>query len=233
MFLSKPQPVMAVIMTPLVLTVAAILACSSGQADEPKLTPSKIAPNDDGGKKASAATTKESNKIEMSVSEPQLRKPDPVLLPDFAYWELKALYKNQSKEEIVLSPFVSLKVYDADDKPVENDVFIAAGFTAEEWMPMVEKQFLVIPPGKSREVEVNLADNRSPGETIGWEFKKPGTYRIVVTYNHNRKSFAADYLNDRFFFTDDALKKAKLPERLWNRAVEMERSVEFKLKIKP
>jgi hypothetical protein len=111
-------------------------------------------------------------------------------------------------------------------------VFIRAGFTAEEWMAMVEKQFLIIPPGKSREVAVNLADNRSPGSTIGWEFKKSGTYRIVVTYNHSRKTFAADYVNDRFFFTDDALKKAKLPERLWNRAVEMERTVEVMLSIK-
>ncbi|HEV3387299.1 MAG TPA: hypothetical protein VG097_20945 [Gemmata sp.] len=231
MLLSKPKPGMAVLISPLVLTLAAILLCDSGQAEEPKLSPSKNAPVADGGDKTSAATPMEP-KIEMTVSKPEIRKPD-LDLPDFTFWELKVQYKNESKEEIVLSPFVSVKVYDAGDKPVENDVLIGAGVIGEDWMPMIEKQFFVIPPGKSREVVVNLADNRSPGRTIGWKFQKSGTYRIVVTYNHSRKAFAADYVNDRFFFTTDALQKAKLPGRLWNRAVEMERSVEVKLTVKP
>lgn len=169
--------------------------------------------------------------IRMDVSAPQFRKPDPVNLPDFEYWEVKVRYKNEGKQEVVLSPFVTLKVFDAANKPVPHDVFIGAGFIGEAWMPMIEKQFLVIPPGKTGEILVNLGDNRSPGGTIGWQFKKAGTYKIVLTYEHSRVAFAKKYFNSSFFFSDDALEKAKLPQRLWNRAHEMERSVDIKLVV--
>jgi hypothetical protein len=231
MFRRKPQLRMAVLVTTLAWTVANALLCSSVQAVEAQPAPRKKALGNDGGKKTIEAKSMES-KIEMKVSEPRFRKPEPEL-PDFTYWEVKVKYKNDSKEEIVLSPFVNIEVYDAANKPVENDVFIGAGFIGEDWMPSNEKEFLVIPPGKSREIRVNLGDNRSPGETIGWEFQQPGTYRIVVKYHHSRKAFAAKYFTDRFFFTNDALQRAKLPERMWNRAVEMERAVEVKLTIKP
>jgi len=170
--------------------------------------------------------------IRMEVSAPQYRKPDPVLLPDFEYWEVKVQYKNEGKQEVVLSPFVTLKVFDAANKPVLNDVFIGAGFVSEEWMTMVEKKFLVIPPGKTGEILVNLGDNRSPGGTIGWDFKRAETYSIVVTYQHSRQAFAKQYINRNFFFSDDALEKAKLPQRMWNRALEMERSVDTKLVVR-
>jgi hypothetical protein len=170
-------------------------------------------------------------RITMTATSPNLRKPEPVDLPDFTYWEVKVEYKNESNQEIVLYPFINLKVFDSTNKPVPNDVFIAAGFTAENWMTEVEKQFLIIPPGKSGEILVNLADNRSAKDTIGWTFETPGVYKIELTHQFSRKGFAADCINDRFFFTDEALQKAKLPERLWNRALEMKKTVTVELKI--
>jgi hypothetical protein len=228
---NKNQLRMAVLLTTLALTVVDTLRCPSVQADETKPAPRRNSTVEAGRNKTGAAKSM-SPKIEMTVSEPRFRKPEPDL-PDFTFWEVKVKYKNDSKKELVLSPYVGVQVFDAGNKPVENDVFIGAGFIGEDWMPTIEKEFLVIPPGKSREIRVNLADNRSPGGTIGWEFQKPGNYRIVVKYHHRRKDFANDYFNGRFFFTSSALQRAKLPERLWNRAVEMERTVEVKLMIEP
>jgi hypothetical protein len=170
----------------------------------------------------------EKPKFKLEASAPQFQKPDPNL---DSYWEVKLQFKNESEEEIVLSPFIEIKVYN-DNKPVKNDGYIGHGFIAEELMPFLEKKFLTIPSGKTGELLVNLGQNISPSGTIGWDFKKPGTYKVSLTYKYNKKAFTADYINDKYFFTDDALKKAKDTKRLWNRAVEAEQAVEVKLVVK-
>jgi len=192
----------------------------SGIAQEPK-QPNKNAEKKD-----------EKPKFKMEASAPEIQKPE--LFPDstYRYWVVKLQFKNETEEEIVLSPFIGIKVFDSNKKPVERDGYLGHGIIGEEMMPFLEKRFLIIPSGKTSELPVDLGYNVSPGETIGWEFKKPGTYKVVLTYKHSKKAFTTDYINNKYFFTDDAIQKAKDPKRLWNRAVEAEQSVEVKLVVK-
>ena len=139
-------------------------------------------------------------------------------------------YKNESKDEIVLCPFVYIKVFDAANKKVPHDAYLGAGFAAEDHMDRTEKRFLVIPAGKTGDVLVNLGQNDMGHDFNGWDFKQPGVYKIELSYQFSRKTFMAN--SKQFFFSDAIAQKAKQPERLWNRAIETNRTVELKLEVK-
>lgn len=154
----------------------------------------------------------------LKVSAPKFVRPDPVNLPDFSFWEVQVQYRNESKQELVLSPYLTARVFDATGKAVPSNVFLGRGILPEDIMEAIEKSFLVVPAGATR--TVTLALNNIPGELTmeGWHFKLPGTYKLELNYGFTRKGFLAKH--ERCFFTEEDAKKADLPARLWNRAAE-------------
>ena len=65
---------------------------------------------------------------------------------------------------------------------------------------------------------------------IGWDFKNPGVYKIDFTYQYTRKTFEKD-ISEWLIGRDKLAKFVQQPERLWNRALEMEKTVSVDLKI--
>ena len=168
-------------------------------------------------------------KIKMFSSAPVLRRPEPVDLPDFSYWEVKIQYKNEGDEEVVIYPYVDIEVFDAAGESVEMDAFMGIGFRTDDWLTEHEKAFLVIAPGQTKKIVVDLSSYVRLVDGIGWDFETPGTYKLVMTYQFDRKRFEKDIAP---WLMEGEAEWAKNPERLWNRAEEMKRSVEVKLDIK-
>ncbi len=171
-------------------------------------------------------------KVTMTASAPQFQRPDPVNLPDFEYWEVKVQFKNEEKNEVVLYPFLKLNVFDVAGKPVPRDAFIGRGIYPPNILDNeVEPKFLVIAPGKTKDIVVNLGYHNSALEATGWHFKQPGTYKVEISYQFSLATFEKEYYRAPIIIEDKDLERAKLPQRLWNRALEMEKTVTVEVKV--
>jgi hypothetical protein len=167
--------------------------------------------------------------ISITADEPKLKKPVEDL--DYRYWEVVLRIKNQSNNEIVLSPFVYVKVQNSARREVRPDAFIGAGFAGHELMDEIEKRFIVVPAGKTGEIAVNLANNDMGNYMNGWHFKTPGDYMIQLRCKFNRKEFADTFFKAPFAVEDKELQNLKRADRKWNQALEIDKTLSVVLKI--
>ncbi len=168
----------------------------------------------------------------MTASEPRLQRPEPELLPDFIYWEVTLRFKNEEMKEVVLCPFIHVKVLDAKKKELESDAYIGAGFVSEDLIDDIDRRIVVVPAGKTVELAVNLGNNDMGDHLVGWDFEQAGTYTVQLSYDYDRNAFQKTFFQAPFIVGKEKLDWARTPERNWNRAVEMKRTAEVKL-VKP
>lgn len=232
MFLNKLKLPVAILLAVLTVGAGGLLVYAATRT--PVIEPAPIAApaNEPEKDKKPAAKKQVDPKITMVASAPQFQRPDPENLPDFSYWEVKVQFKNDGKEEAVLYPFLKVKVFDAAGKPVQRDAFIGRGLYPPNILDdEVEPKFLVVAPGKTKDIVVNLGYHNSALEAQGWHFKKPGTYKVEISYQFTRQGFEKEYYRAPIIIDDKDLQRAKQPQRLWNRAVEMQKTVTVEVKV--
>lgn len=164
--------------------------------------------------------------VVLQAEKPKLVRAFPELPPSR---QVKVRMENQGKETVVLSPLVHLQLFEGK-RSVPHDVYIGAGFVGPELIKDLEKRFLVIPPGKAAHLNLHL-DNHDVGDRVyGWKLKRPGSYRLVLRYQFDRKAFAKVFLQPPFVVEADEVWAGR-PERAWNRALEMERTLTVEFEV--
>jgi RNA polymerase sigma factor (sigma-70 family) len=142
---------------------------------------------------------------------------------------IKFRLENKSKKEVVVYSLVRLDVRDAKG----NAVTPAKSFGSGPPGPLseIERRFQIIPAGETKDLAIDLRGNFDGTMFTGWKLSEPGTYKLVLTYQYSRKDFKATYLRPPYLRPDEDREKVDRPDRLWNRAMEVDRTLEAELKV--
>jgi len=134
--------------------------------------------------------------------------------------------ENLSDGELILWPYLSLKVLDDQGKEVEmNSRRGRFGLRMTDKSLLETTPFRKIAPKKrwstTQDLQLYTLD---PKWICGWKIPAPGTYTLVVTYDY-QKAHAAKLCPAGF-------EKLKDPAQPWNRALELTHSVSVKMKVR-
>ena len=132
--------------------------------------------------------------------------------------------RNTTDEEVIVSPFLSVKLFDADYKPVPRSKNIGRSGFRRTGSALEEISFVSIPAGKTHEIKINLQHYANdPLMVAGWRIEEAGEYRLEIRYHfdrqHAKKTFGKGCLN------------IDAPEKPWNRALEIDESFEVKFQV--
>jgi len=127
---------------------------------------------------------------------------------------LSVSVRNLGPETLVLWPYFSMRILDANGAEVKKSVHLGRwgrGRSAR-WLEGVE--YVTLEPGRNWGFTTPLSRYMHDDTWIeGWEVPEPGTYTIELTYHFDRAA-AKKSCDPKWDALDD-------PEKPWNRAVEM------------
>ena len=119
---------------------------------------------------------------------------------------------NRGREAVVLWPYFSMRILDANGRMVGRKLHIGRWGLGrpERWLEDVA--YVKLAPGEQWGFTTPLSRYMHDDTWVeGWEVREPGTYTIEVTYRFDR---AAAKKRSTWDGVDD-------PEKPWNRALEM------------
>jgi RNA polymerase sigma factor (sigma-70 family) len=134
------------------------------------------------------------------------------------------ILENTDKKDLVLWPFLGLRVFDARGKEVERSTRLGRfGITFTnsviEGIP-----FITLKPGAMHKFDVKIAQYiHDPRAITGWQVPSAGEYRLEFLYEYNPAAEKKD-LGKGATNLDD-------PNQPWNRAYEVRRKLDVKLKV--
>jgi hypothetical protein len=132
--------------------------------------------------------------------------------------------ENKTKKDIVLYPFLSVELFDADGKPIKMSTKIGRYGLRFTDSILEGISFVSIAPGKKHEITINLKKYmKDPSVIAGWRISKPGVYQMKMRYNFDRK-LAKSKLGK-------GCKSIDSPEQPWNKALEIDEKIQVKLKV--
>lgn len=140
-------------------------------------------------------------------------------------YEIKVRMQNNTKELMILWPYLSVELLDADDEPVPPVRNIGRwGFIATpsilEGIP-----FAALKPGEKRTIAVVLSGYQWDADRIvGWRVSRDSNYRVLMTYEYDRAAVVEKY--------GRGCKRPDAPEQPWNRARPAKWMQEIELKVK-
>jgi len=132
--------------------------------------------------------------------------------------------KNNGKKDVLVWPYLSLKVLDSQGKPVAKTRNIGRwGFVRSS--ALEEIPFAELKAGKSRKIEVDLSKyEHDPDLLSSWRLPEGGDYRLVLQYKFDRaeakEKYGAGCPN-----IDD-------PSQPWNQAIEADQTIKVKLAVR-
>jgi hypothetical protein len=121
---------------------------------------------------------------------------------------------NRGKETVVLWPYLSMRLLDANGQEVKRKLRQGrwGRGRSERWLEQVK--YAKLAPGETWEFTTRLSRYMHDEKYIeGWEVPEPGTYTIEVTYRFDRAA-AKKGCDATWEALDD-------PQQPWNRALEM------------
>jgi hypothetical protein len=133
--------------------------------------------------------------------------------------------KNTTKEDLVLWPYLSLRVLDAKGKDVPRSRFI--GRWGVRGTPSILEgiPFKTVKAGKSLTIKFAVSGFMYDADAIkGWKLPKAGDYKLVVRYHYDRAAARKKY-GEGAADIDNA-------DKPWNKAVEIDSKEEIKLIVK-
>lgn len=103
---------------------------------------------------------------------------------------------NKSDKTVVLYPYLTLRLLDADGKEVKRSRKIGRGGLRMHDHPMEGVQFVVLKPGEKWSIkEVLKRYMHDPKWITGWKNPGPGKFTLEFTYSYDRKM--AEGLKDK------------------------------------
>lgn len=132
---------------------------------------------------------------------------------------------NTTKKEVVVSPFLSVELLDADGRPVQKSKNIGRnGFRMTD-SALEGISFVSIAAGKTHEIKVNLKHYKyDPLKITGWRINEAGDYQLKMRFQFDRKH-AKKTLGKGCLTIDE-------PQQPWNQALEVDESFKVKFKVK-
>lgn len=125
--------------------------------------------------------------------------------------------RNRGNETVVLWPYLSMRILDANGKEVKRCQHIGRWGLGRNKQWLANLKYVTLAPGEAWDLATPLANYMHDEKWIeGWKIPEPGTYTLEVTYRFDRAAAKGtcdpgwDALND--------------PEKPWNRALEMTHS---------
>lgn len=138
---------------------------------------------------------------------------------------------NPTQYPAVIAPFFSVKLLDSDGEEFKpkNRTDRYGPLTAKEKKNKTCRldsiEFITVPPGKSRLLPSGLVSyDFDPKYKVGYKFVGAGSYRVILTHEFSHERFLKLCLLEDCENHDDEKKP-------WNRACELKRTFEGKLKV--
>ncbi|MHC4952837.1 MAG: hypothetical protein ACYTGZ_03035 [Planctomycetota bacterium] len=134
---------------------------------------------------------------------------------------------NHGDKEVVLYPYLSLRVLDPAGKPVKYARHLGRGGRRRgNKNPLETIKFVTVKPGERWSFTESVAQYMHDPKFInGWQIPKAGKYTLEFTY-----SFDRDALKKR---CDPDWELLDHPKSLWNRALTMTHTFRGEMKVKP
>ena len=121
---------------------------------------------------------------------------------------------NRGKENVVLWPYLSLRLLDAKGQEVGKKLHIGRWGRGRSKRWLADVGYARLAPGETWEFTTPLSRYMHDEKFIeGWEVPEPGTYTIEVTYRFDRAAAKKG--------SDPAWDALDDPQQPWNRALEM------------
>jgi hypothetical protein len=132
-------------------------------------------------------------------------------------------FTNENDFEVVLWPYFEHEVFQSDGKAAVRTLKIGFGVRPEGCF-LKSAQWLIIEPKKSAEISAPLSYNELEFRMMnGWKFDA-GEYALVFRSSYSRENFVKR-CRDKCDNHGD-------PEKLWNRALDLERTVKGTLTVR-
>jgi hypothetical protein len=137
---------------------------------------------------------------------------------------LTVKFENAGKADVLLWPYLSLEVLDSEGKPVRRSMRIGRWGLRKSASIIEDITFLALKPGESKQYKIRLDGYAYDADAItGWRLPAAGEYRLVFHYKYNRDEAKKRY--------GKGCKTLENPDMPWNRALEVDRKLEAKLKV--
>lgn len=161
--------------------------------------------------------------IELSVQQP--KKAPTLAAVNSGDYALTLQIKNTSQDDIVVWPFVTLKLFDEQGKAVEHSQYIGRfGGRFGDKSILEEMPFKLLAPGKSEKIELQLNGYMSDPKFItGWKLPTAGKYKLQAHYQYDRAAVKKDL--------GEGCKNINNPTAPWNQAVEINQTLEIPLNV--
>jgi RNA polymerase sigma factor (sigma-70 family) len=208
----------------LALLAAAVLACTrevvaaapTEQAAAVQLPGAPAGEKKDGDKK-------QAEPLKITIEVPK----DKATLAAINKGDFKPVIKieNTSDADIVVWPFVKLTLLDEKGNEVRVSMRIGRfGLRTGDKSILESFSFNTLKPGEALKIDVNVPFyTNDPDVMIGWKLPGKGEYTLRAEYKYDRAA-----VKKRFGEGTKDLDGAKQP---WNRAVEIDKKIEVKLKV--
>ena len=102
--------------------------------------------------------------------------------------------KNTSKVDIVLWPYLSVQVLDADGKLVQKSRNLGRWGLIRSPSVLEEVRFVTVKPGKTHTIEFNMKQYMFDADTISaWRLEEPGEHKARLHYAYDRAKVKKKY----------------------------------------
>jgi hypothetical protein len=142
-------------------------------------------------------------------------------------YALQLKLQNTGKEPLVVWPYATAELFNAEGKPVDPDRMLGRSGVRFDKKSILEGfTFVTLKPGETHLLNFSLSNFPfDPAMIVGWKVPAPGEYRVAIRYKYDRKTVKEEY--------GKGCKDIDNAEKPWNRACEMDQKVEAKFKILP
>jgi hypothetical protein len=132
--------------------------------------------------------------------------------------------KNTGKKDLVLYPYLGVEVQDAKGKAVPRSRFIGRWGLLTTNSIVEGIPFVFLKPGKTHKIEIGLPFYLYDENAItGWKLPAKGQYKLVLRYRFDRADIKQKF--------GRGCKDLDNKTKPWNRALEINKKVEVKLKV--
>jgi RNA polymerase sigma factor (sigma-70 family) len=140
-------------------------------------------------------------------------------------YEVTVRLENTGKENLVLWPFLFMKVMDARSAEVRPVMSIGDGPPSRPGTHLERARYITLRPGESHRFLVSLKQYaHAPFSLMGWRLRSAGDYTLAFTYSYSRAEMKKVY--------GKGTKDIDGKDKPWNRALEADEKIEAKIRVK-